>query len=128
MNTLTVLVIVIIIAGVIFSVGNTDRRKANELKFDIIYLNIQTMLESMPVNKTSQLKLLSYFDDLRKCRYKNFEKVQVLDREFKKKYKDVGKALLQEQDTQDEFDLKNIDFENMANRFEVRREAEKLDK
>src|SRR5665648_640318 len=110
MNTLTVLVIVIIIAGVIFSVGNTDRRKANELKFDIIYLNIQTMLESMPVNKTSQLKLLSYFDDLRKCRYKNFEKVQVLDREFKKKYKDVGKALLQEQDTQDEFDLKNIDF------------------
>ena len=111
-----------IAGGVIFVIGyfvyywRKDVREANELRFDVMYCNIKRLLDYYPVNKSSQLKLMSHFKDLRACKFKNVEKVQVLWTKFVLKYKEVGREHLKEAD---EFSIQDGDLdERSMKRFE----------
>jgi len=92
------------------------RRERDVLRFDIIHLNLETILDTWPVTKINQLKIMSYFDDLKSCRWQNTEKVQILWNTFAIKYKEVGREHLKEAD---EFELQDGDLdERNMKRFE----------
>jgi hypothetical protein len=97
-NRLIILIILIILSVLLSLTWKYTKqcRAKNELKFDIMYLNIQTMLrdEKRPVNERNRVQLMSYFNELRKLRYKNVEKVQTLWDEYCKKYNGLVDIML----------------------------------
>ena len=78
--------LITLIALVIFWNYIKVRRERDELKFDIMYMNLEVIIDTWPVNKTNYLKIVSYFEDIKKCRWKNTEKVTVLHNKFLEKF------------------------------------------
>ena len=82
-----------IITGIIFWNYIKVRRERDELKFQVMYCNLQVILDTWPVNKTNYLKIVSYFEDIKKCRWKNTEKVTVLHNAFLEKFERAESVL-----------------------------------
>jgi len=80
------------------------KRERDMFKFDVMYWNLETIIEKWPVNKTSYLKIVSYFEDIKKCRWKNTEKVTVLYERFIEKYERAEFVI----DSMDEFSPESV--------------------
>jgi hypothetical protein len=118
-----VILALLLIVGFFLNCWRKDVRAANELKFDIMYQNLTYLLNYLPVTKTSQLKLMSYFDQLRACKFKNVEKVQVLWTNFVFKYKEVGKEFLEE----DEFSIQDGDLDELSQVHNAQRDSQRFE-
>jgi len=113
-----------IAGGIIFVVlyfcyqAYKDARNAKELRFDVMHTNLDSLIDSYPVNKTSMLKLMSHFKDIRGVARSSaqWEKIEVLHVRFCERYKNVGRELLKEAD---EFAIQDGDLdERSMKRFE----------
>ena len=87
-NLLTIANIVVIIYA-LYYIATKDKREKRHLRFDTMLLNLECIIDRWPVNKTSKLKIDSYFEDIRKLRFGNVEKVTVLWNQYQIKYSEI---------------------------------------
>lgn len=97
---------------IVYKVGSYQTKKFNdELRFDIMHLNLQTIIESWTVNEKNYYQILEHIGEIQRLKYQNKEKIDVLKTEFKRRYDVISKNILAEAD---EFAPENIfyDLEN----------------
>ncbi len=105
---MTALLITLIALVILLFITEVNvKRQRDELRFDIMFLNLETIIEKWPVNKTSYLKICSYFEDIKKCRWKNTEKVTVLYMAFLEKYERAS-FILDSLEEPDEFSPESV--------------------
>ena len=85
----TLILVALIMASGIAWVFIKEAREKNEQRFKVMYHNLECIIENWPVNKTNKLKIDSYFDDIRRLRFGNVEKVTVLWNQFLIKYSEI---------------------------------------
>lgn len=64
-----------------------------ELKYDIMYLNIQTIVDSWVVNEKNYHAIEGFFETMAALPHKNREKTNTLHGEFCEKYRSVIKEI-----------------------------------
>ena len=99
--------LITLIALVIFWNYIKVRRERDELKFQVMYMNLQVILDTWPVNKTNYLKIVSYFEDIKKCRWKNTEKVTVLHNAFLEKF-ERAEFVVSSLEDEDEYSVESV--------------------
>jgi len=87
MSALTIISIVFIVY-VLFAVYRKEKRKKADERLNFMHANLQKIINDWPVSKVNELKINSYFDDIKKVRWGDAEKVSVLHKEFEKKFKE----------------------------------------
>jgi len=99
------LAFIILTARIFWYIGRRNsKNEAIDLKFSIMYLNLETILESRPVTEKSMNEILGHFGQLRKLNHPNKEKVDVLWKKYIDKYHELGREIL----SQDEHSPKMI--------------------
>ena len=88
-------------------------RNAKELRFDVMHCNLDSLIDSYLINKTSMLKLMSHFKDIRGVARTSaqWEKIEVLHVRFCERYKNFGRELLKEAD---EFEVQDGDLDGLS--------------
>jgi len=90
MNNLTLILVVLIMVSGIAWMFIKEAREKSEQRFNLMYSNLECIIDRWPVNKTSKLKIDSYFEDIRRLRFGNVEKVTVLWNQYQIKYKELS--------------------------------------
>jgi hypothetical protein len=88
-NVTMILVALIMVSGIAW-VFIKEAREKNEQRFKVMYHNLEHIIGVWPVTKTSKLKIDSYFEDIRKLRFGNVEKVTVLWNQYQIKYQGLS--------------------------------------
>jgi len=120
MNALTI--IFAVIAFLFFCAYLQMKRERDTFKFDFMHLNLETIIEKWPVTKTSMIKILSYFKDLKACRWTDTEKVDVLWGTFCEKYNELRKFK-----EDDEFEVKDGDLDEISQTHNALRDSQRFD-
>jgi len=108
------------------------KRERDIFKFDFMYLNLETIIEKWPVTKTSMIKILSYFDDIKKCRWQNTEKVNKLHENFVIKYNEYFNRcdyneLIPKGTEENEFEIKDGDLDEISQVHNALRDSQRFD-
>ena len=100
------LMLLFILAYWIVVPGTENAKKANIAKgqFMTMYSYVQMMICDWQVNEKSYCAILKFIARLRDMKYKNPEMMDVLERQFLKKYKGISDQILSE----DEFEVDQV--------------------
>lgn len=88
------------------------RRYSNALKYDIMRLNIETIIENRPVNEKSMNEILGYMAEFVNLKHKDEKRTDALSKLFYNKYKGLSDEILSE----NEFSCEAVFDEDFRNK------------
>lgn len=83
------LAVFLVIRAIIWYGKNEARKAKEELTYNIMYMNIECIMDSWVINEKSYHAIEKFFETMAKLPYKNKEKTRVLHDTFLQKYTDV---------------------------------------